>query len=270
MQNTIFSYIPNSAETSFLGILEGLEDHLSNERIAAIHERVKGGDMDEAYLARLLSFRPRVEKLVVKDAKLRTFITDDVHRDELVAHVYDTTYEVVRKGIDNVVVIDDSVVRGTTLERSILHMLDRLSPKKIVVVSSAPQIRFPDCYGIDMLKMNDFVAFRAVLQLLKESGLDNLIDDVYDLCVSEGVQKGAPNFVKRLYEPFSYEQVSDMIATITRPEGLTSDYELVYQTVDNLHQACPDHRGDWYFTGNYPTEGGNRVVNKAFVNFMEG
>ena len=270
LQNTIFSYIPNSAETSFLGILEGLEDHLSNERIAAIHEKVKGGDVDEGYLARLLSFRPRVEKLVVKDAKLRTFITDDVHRDELVAHVYDTTYEVVRKGIDNVVVIDDSVVRGTTLERSILHMLDRLQPKKIVVVSSAPQIRFPDCYGIDMSKMNDFVAFRAVLQLLKESGLDNLIDDVYDLCVSEGMQKGAPNFVKRLYEPFSYEQVSDMIATITRPDDLRSDYELVYQTVDNLHQACPDHRGDWYFTGDYPTEGGNRVVNKAFVNFMEG
>ena len=270
LQNTIFSYIPNSAETSFLGILEWLEDHLSNERIAAIHERVKGGEVDEAYLTRLLSFRPRVEKLVVKDAKLRTFITDDVHRDELVAHVYDTTYEVVRKGIDNIVVIDDSVVRGTTLEKSILHMLDRLSPKKIVVVSSAPQIRFPDCYGIDMSKMNDFVAFRAVLQLLKESGLDNLVDDVYDLCVSEGAQKGAPNFVKRLYEPFSYEQVSDMIATITRPEGLESDYELVYQTVDNLHRACPDHRGDWYFTGNYPTEGGNRVVNKAFVNFMEG
>lgn len=270
LQNTIFSYIPNSAETSFLGILEGLEDHLSNERIAAIHEKAKGGDMDEAYLARLLSFRPRVEKLVVKDAKLRTFITDDVHRDDLIAHVYDTTYEVVRKGIDNVVVIDDSIVRGTTLERSILHMLDRLSPKKIVVVSSAPQIRFPDCYGIDMSKMNDFVAFRAVLQLLKESGLDNLIDDVYDLCVSEGMQKGAPNFVKRLYEPFSYEQVSEMVATITRPEGLSSDYELVYQTVDNLRQACPDHRGDWYFTGDYPTEGGNRVVNKAFVNFMEG
>ena len=270
LQNTIFSYIPNSAETSFLGILEGLEDHLSNERIAAIHEKVKGGDVDESYLARLLSFRPRVEKLVVKDAKLRTFITDDVHRDDLVAHVYDTTYEVVRKGIDNVVVIDDSVVRGTTLEKSILHMLDRLSPKKIVVVSSAPQIRFPDCYGIDMSKMNDFVAFRAVLQLLKDSGLDNLIDDVYDLCVSEGTQKNAPNFVKRLYEPFSYEQVSGMIALITRPEGLVSDYELVYQTVDNLHKACPDHRGDWYFTGNYPTEGGNRVVNKAFVNFMEG
>ncbi len=270
LQNTIFSYIPNSAETSFLGILAGLEDHLSNERIAAIHEKAKGGEVDEAYLTKLLSFRPRVEKLVVKDAKLRTFITDDIHRDDLVAHVYDTTYEVVRKGIDNIVVIDDSIVRGTTLEKSILQLLDRLSPKKIVIASSAPQIRFPDCYGIDMLKMNDFVAFRAVLRLLKESGLDNLVDDVYDLCASEGTQKGAPNFVKRLYEPFGYEQVSEMISLITRPANLKSDYEVVYQTVENLHRACPDHRGDWYFTGDYPTEGGNRVVNKAFVNFMEG
>ena len=270
LQNTIFSYIPNSAETSFLGILQGLEDHLSNERIAAIREKSKGGEVDEAYLARLLSFRPRVEKLVIKDAKLRTFITDDSHRDELVAHVYDTTYEVVRKGVDNIVVVDDSVVRGTTLEKSILRMLDRLNPKKIVIASSAPQIRFPDCYGIDMSRLGDFVAFRAVLQLLKNSGLDNLIDDVYDQCVSEGMLKGAPNFVKRLYEPFSYEQVSDMIAEITRPDNLKSDYELVYQTVENLHRACPDHRGDWYFTGDYPTPGGNRVVNKAFVNFMEG
>ena len=270
LQNTIFSYIPNSAETSFLGILAGLEDHLSNERIAAIHEKAKGGQVDQAYLTKLLSFRPRVEKLVVKDAKLRTFITDDIHRDDLVAHVYDTTYEVVRKGIDNIVVIDDSIVRGTTLEKSILQLLDRLSPKKIVIASSAPQIRFPDCYGIDMSKMNDFVAFRAVLRLLKESGLDNLIDDLYDLCVSEGDRKGAPNFVKRLYEPFRYEQVSEMISLITRPANLKSDYEVVYQTVENLHEACPDHRGDWYFTGDYPTEGGNRVVNKAFVNFMEG
>ncbi|MGB3779889.1 MAG: amidophosphoribosyltransferase [Tunicatimonas sp.] len=270
LQNTIFSYIPNSAETSFLGILAGLEDHLSNERIAAIHEKAKGGEVDEAYLTQLLSFRPRVEKLVVKDAKLRTFITDDIHRDDLVAHVYDTTYEVVRKGIDNIVVIDDSIVRGTTLEKSILQLLDRLSPKKIVIASSAPQIRFPDCYGIDMSKMNDFVAFRAVLRLLKESGLDNLVDDVYDLCASEGARAGAPNFVKRLYEPFSYEQVSEMISMITRPANLVSDYEVVYQTVENLHKACPDHRGDWYFTGDYPTEGGNRVVNRAFANFMEG
>ncbi|MGB3852239.1 MAG: amidophosphoribosyltransferase [Tunicatimonas sp.] len=270
LQNTIFSYIPNSAETSFLGILAGLEDHLSNERIAAIHEKAKGGQVDQEYLTKLLSFRPRVEKLVVKDAKLRTFITDDIHRDDLVAHVYDTTYEVVRKGIDNIVVIDDSIVRGTTLEKSILQLLDRLSPKKIVIASSAPQIRFPDCYGIDMSKMGDFVAFRAVLRLLEESGLDNLIDDVYDLCASEGMLPGAPNFVKRLYEPFSYERVSEMISLITRPKNLVSDYEVVYQTVENLRDACPDHRGDWYFTGDYPTEGGNRVVNKAFVNFMEG
>lgn len=271
LQNTVFSYIPNSAETSFLGILQGLEDHLSNERIMAIREAQKKGDaIDEAYITRLLSFRPRVEKLVVKDAKLRTFITDDEHRDDLVAHVYDTTYEVIKKGVDNIVVVDDSIVRGTTLEKSILRMLDRLEPKKIVIASSAPQIRFPDCYGIDMSKMYDFVAFRAVLELLKESKMENLIDDVYEKCVSEGQVTGAPNFVNELYKPFAYEQVSEMIGKIVRPDDLQADLEIVYQTVDNLHDACPDHKGDWYFTGNYPTPGGNKVVNKSFVNFMEG
>ena len=271
LQNTVFSYIPNSAETSFLGILQGLEDHLSNERIQAIRDSHQKGDhIDEAYITRLLSFRPRVEKLVVKDAKLRTFITDDDHRNDLVAHVYDTTYEVIKKNVDNIVVIDDSIVRGTTLEKSILKMLDKLEPKKIVIASSAPQIRFPDCYGIDMSKMGDFVAFRAVLQLLKESGLDNLVDDVYEECVKGGQEKDAPNFVKRLYDPFTYEQVSDMITKICRPDDLNADLEIVYQTVENLHKACPDHKGDWYFTGNFPTVGGNRVVNKAFVNFMEG
>ncbi len=271
LQNTVFSYIPNSAETSFLGIVQGLEDHLSNERIQTIRESHEKGDkIDEDYITRLLSFRPRVEKLVIKDAKLRTFITDDEHREDLVAHVYDTTYEVIQKEVDNIVVIDDSIVRGTTLEKSILRMLDRLDPKKIVIASSAPQIRFPDCYGIDMSKLGDFIAFRAVLQLLKESGLDNLIDDVYEQCVAEGQQNDAPNFVKRLYEPFTYEQVSDMITKICRPADLKADLEIVYQTVDNLHKACPDHRGDWYFTGDYPTPGGNRVVNKAFVNFMQG
>lgn len=271
LQNTVFSYIPNSAEMSFLGILQGLEDHLSNERIQAVREaHEKGDQIDEAYITRLLSFRPRVEKLVVKDAKLRTFITDDGHRNDLVAHVYDTTYEVIRKKVDNIVVIDDSIVRGTTLEKSILRMLDKLEPKKIVIASSAPQIRFPDCYGIDMSKMGEFVAFRAVLQLLKESGLENLIDDVYELCVNEGQKKDAPNYVKRLYEPFTYEQISEMVTNICRPAGLKADMEIVYQTVENLHKACPEHQGDWYFTGNYPTKGGNRVVNKAFVNFMEG
>ncbi|WPP53125.1 amidophosphoribosyltransferase [Catalinimonas niigatensis] len=271
LQNTVFSYIPNSAETSFLGILQGLEDHLSNERIMAIRDaKKKSADIDESYITRLLSFRPRVEKLVVKDAKLRTFITDDNHRDDLVAHVYDTTYEVIKKGVDNIVVVDDSIVRGTTLEKSILRMLDRLEPKKIIIASSAPQIRFPDCYGIDMSKMNDFVAFRAVLALLKEAHLENLIDDVYDKCVAEGNKKGSPNFVKELYEPFTYEQVSKMISKIVRPVDLKADLEIVYQTVDNLHKACPDHKGDWYFTGNYPTSGGNKVVNQAFVNFMEG
>ncbi len=271
LQNSVFSYIPNSAETSFLGILQGLEDHLSNERIVAIREAQKNGNaIDESYINRMLSFRPRVEKLVVKDAKLRTFITDDEHRDELVAHVYDTTYEVIKKGVDNIVVVDDSIVRGTTLEKSILRMLDRLEPKKIVIASSAPQIRFPDCYGIDMSKMYDFVAFRAVLELLKESKMENLIDNVYEECASEGQITGAPNFVKELYEPFTYEQVSEMIGKIVRPDDLRADLEIVYQTVDNLHQACPDYQGDWYFTGDYPTPGGNKVVNKSFVNFMEG
>ncbi len=271
LQNTVFSYIPNSAETSFYGILQGLEDHLGRERILALQESHKKGDqIDEEYFKRMLSFRPRVEKLVVKDAKLRTFITDDVHRDDLVAHVYDTTYEVIRKNVDNVVVVDDSIVRGTTLEKSILRMLDRLEPRKIVIASSAPQIRFPDCYGIDMSKMGDFVAFRAVLQLLKESGLDNLIDDVYEQCLADKVNPDAPNHVKRLYEPFAYEQLSEMITKICRPDDLKADLEIVYQTVDNLHKACPAHPGDWYFTGDYPTQGGNRIVNKAFVNFMEG
>ncbi len=271
LQNTVFSYIPNSAETSFLGILQGLEDHLSNERIMAIREAQQKGDaIDETYITRLLSFRPRVEKLVVKDAKLRTFITDEEHRDDLVAHVYDTTYEVINKGVDNIVVVDDSIVRGTTLEKSILRMLDRLEPKKIVIASSAPQIRFPDCYGIDMSRMYDFVAFRAVLELLKEAKMENLVDDVYEKCVGEGQVTGAPNFVKELYEPFTYEQVSEMIGKIVRPDDLKADLEIVYQTVDNLHQACPEHQGDWYFTGDYPTPGGNKVVNKSFVNFMEG
>ena len=266
LQNTVFSYVPNSAETSFLGLMQGLEDHLSEERKQAIlHDKI-----DEEKLERLLSFRPRVEKLVIKDAKLRTFITDDAHRDDLVAHVYDTTYEVIRKKQDAVVIVDDSIVRGTTLEKSLLRMLDRLEPRKIVIVSSAPQIRYPDCYGIDMSKMKDFVAFRAVLKLLEESKMENLMDEVYEKCIHKGLKPGAPNFVKELYDPFTYEQVSAMVARIVTPSGLKSEVEVVYQTVENLHKACPGHLGDWYFTGNYPTPGGNRVVNKAFINFMEG
>lgn len=267
LKNTVFSYIPNTAETAFLGMLSGMEKYLIKERKKVI---MKEKITDPKKLEEILSFRPRVEKLVIKDAKLRTFITDDQHRDDLVANVYDTTYEVVKKNTDTLVVIDDSIVRGTTLEKSILTLLDRLDPKKIVVVSSAPQIRFPDCYGIDMSKMKDFVAFRAVLKLLEENNMESLLDDVYEKCVAHNNDKGAPNFVKELYEPFNDEQVSTKIAQIVRSKSLKAEVEVIFQTVANLHKACPKHSGDWYFTGDYPTPGGNRVVNRAFINFMRG
>ncbi|MFC5412558.1 amidophosphoribosyltransferase [Larkinella bovis] len=268
LENTVFSYIPNTAETAFFGMVEGLEEYLAKQRKRAIME----GILFEQDLDRLLSFRPRIEKLVSKDVKLRTFITDDTQRDEMVSHVYDTTFEVIRKGIDNVVVIDDSIVRGTTLEKSILKMLDRLGPKKIIIVSSAPQIRFPDCYGIDMSKMKEFVAFRAVLQLLKESGLENRIDEIYAQCVAaiESGNAATTNYVKALYDPFTHDQISNKVADIVTPKDLKADVAVLFQTVDNLRKACPNHSGDWYFTGNYPTPGGNKVVNKSFVNFMEG
>lgn len=266
LKNTIFSYIPNTAETSFLGLMTGMEDYLVKKRKEIIIDQKPSPDSIEE----TLSFRPRVEKLVIKDAKLRTFITDDAHRDDLVANVYDTTYEVVNKHRDTLVIIDDSIVRGTTLEKSILTLLDKLEPKKVVIVSSAPQIRFPDCYGIDMSRMRDFVAFRAVLALLNEHGMNHLLDEVLEKCeASVGVQD-APNYVKELYAPFSYDQVSQKIAEIVKPDHMQAELEVVYQTVDNLHHSCPNHLGDWYFTGDYPTPGGNRVVNKAFVNFMKG
>ncbi|GAB3264767.1 amidophosphoribosyltransferase [Larkinella harenae] len=268
LENTVFSYIPNTAETAFFGMVEGIEEHLAKQRKKAIME----GILFEQDLDRLLSFRPRIEKLVSKDVKLRTFIADDSQRDEMVSHVYDTTFEVIRKGVDNVVVIDDSIVRGTTLEKSILKMLDRLGPKKIIIVSSAPQIRFPDCYGIDMSKMKEFVAFRATLQLLKESGLDNRVDEIYAQCVAsiESGNAASTNYVKALYEPFTHEQISEKVAEIVTPKDLKADVSVIFQTVENLRVACPNHSGDWYFTGNYPTPGGNKVVNKSFVNFMEG
>ena len=247
-------------------MIEGLEKYLLERR----KEVILNGEQDPAEIEELLSFRPRVEKLVMKDAKLRTFITDDEHRDDLVSHVYDTTYEVINKGVDNLVVIDDSIVRGTTLEKSILTMLDRLGPKRVVIVSSAPQIRFPDCYGIDMSKMKDFVAFRAVLALLKETGNENKLDEVYEKCMASTEERAPENFVKELYDLFSYEQISDKIAEIVTPDSMKAEVKVVYQTVDNLHAACPAHSGDWYFTGNYPTAGGHRVVNKAFAFFREG
>ena len=266
LKNAVFSYIPNTAETSFLGMIESLENYLSKRRKDVLIDGKPTLDKIED----ILDFRPRIEKIITKDAKLRTFITDDDHRNELVGHVYDTTYEVVKKDKDSIVIIDDSIVRGTTLERSILFLLDKIHPKKIVIVSSAPQIRFPDCYGIDMSKMKDFIAFRAAIALIKERGMENLLDEIYDKCIASIGQKNAPNYVKGVYEPFTDEEISGMIARIVTPDHLKAEVQIVYQTVDNLHKACPKHLGDWYFTGNYPTPGGNRVVNQAFINYMEG
>ena len=268
LKHTVFSYIPNTAESAFLGMIDGLEDHLAKERKKAIME----GILFEDQLEELLTFRPRVEKLISKDVKVRTFIASDAMRDDMVSHVYDTTYEVIEKNVDSVVLIDDSIVRGTTLEKSILSLLDKLSPKKIVIVSSAPQIRYPDCYGIDMSKMKEFVAFRAALALLKERNLEHILDEVNLKCLMalENGTASKENFVKAIYEPFTDQEISDKIAEIVRPKHLNAELSIVYQTVENLNIACPNHLGDWYFTGNFPTPGGNQVVNKSFVNFMKG
>ena len=268
LENTVFSYIPNTAEVSFFGMVEGLEEYLADQRKKAILQ----GNMTDSEIEKMLNFRPRIEKLVSKDVKLRTFITNDEERDEMVSHVYEMTYEVIRKGIDTVVVIDDSIVRGTTLEKSILRMLDRLSPKRVIIVSSAPQIRYPDCYGIDMSKMKEFVAFRAMLALLKERGLEEMVEEVYAQCVGaiESNNAFGQNYVQQLYDQFTDQEISDKIAEIITPKDLHAEVSLIYQNVENLHKAIPKHLGDWYFTGNYPTRGGNRVVNQAFINFMEG
>lgn len=266
LKNTVFSYIPNTAETSFLGLMQGVDQYLIDKRKEVILE----GKPTIDSLDEIMSFRPRVEKLVLKDVKLRTFIADDEHRNDMVKHVYDTTFEVINKEKDTLVVIDDSIVRGTTLERSILTLLDKLGPKKVVIVSSAPQIRYPDCYGIDMSKMKEFVAFRAMLELLKENDKEYLLDEVFDKCLASTNDPAQPNFVKELYEPFSYDQISAKISDIVKPEGMKAELQVVYQTVEDLHKACPGHIGDWYFTGDYPTPGGNRVVNRSFINFMKG
>ncbi len=268
LKHTVFSYIPNTAESAFLGMIDGLEDHLAKERKQAIME----GILFEDQLEELLTFRPRVEKLISKDVKVRTFIASDAMRDDMVSHVYDTTYEVIEKNVDSVVLIDDSIVRGTTLEKSILSLLDKLSPKKIVIVSSAPQIRYPDCYGIDMSKMKEFVAFRAALALLKERNLEHILDEVNLKCLLalENGTATQENFVKAIYAPFTDQEISDKIAEIVKPKNLQAELSIVYQTVENLNIACPNHLGDWYFTGNFPTPGGNQVVNKSFLNFMKG
>jgi len=247
-------------------MMSGIEDYLINKQKDIIIDKKPTVDS----LEEILSFRPRIEKIVIKDVKLRTFITDDVHRDEMVAHVYDTTYEVVNKGKDTLVVLDDSIVRGTTLEKSILKMLDRLNPKKIVIVSSAPQIRFPDCYGIDMSKMGDFVAFRAMVKLLKAQGKDDLMGEVYEQCQRALLESESENYVKRLYDQFTPDEISDMISVIVRPTDMNAELQVVFQTVENCHKAIPHHTGDWYFTGNYPTAGGIKVVNKSYVNYMDG
>ncbi len=268
LENTVFSYIPNTAEAAFYGMVEGIEDYLSTWR----KSRIKKGNISEVELDKILGFKPRFEKLISKDVKLRTFITNDEDRSEMVSHVYEMTHGVVRKKIDTLVVIDDSIVRGTTLEKSILKLLDKLGPKKIIIVSSAPQIRFPDCYGIDMSKVNDFVAFRAMLALLKDRGLEYLKEEVY-LKALEAFRNGTlthENLVSRLFEPFTDDDISQKIAEIIRPAGLEAEVAVIYQTVENLNKACSSDLGDWYFTGNYPTKGGNKVVNKAFINFMEG
>ena len=266
LRNTVFSYIPNTAETAFYGLMAGIEDYLIRKQKDIIIDQKPSVDS----LEDILSFRPRIEKLVLKDVKLRTFITDDEHRDEMVAHVYDTTYEVIRKGVDTIVVIDDSIVRGTTLEKSILKMLDRLEPKKIVVVSSAPQIRFPDCYGIDMSKMGEFVAFRAMIALLRERGKDYMLGEIYEKCIRARGHQSQINYVKHLYEQFTDDEISKKISEICRPTDMKAELEIVFQTVDNLHKAIPYHSGDWYFTGDYPTPGGMKVVNRSYVNYMDG
>lgn len=270
IENTVFSYIPNTAETAFFGMIRGVEEYLNNWKIDQITKL--GKDADPTEIKRILRIAPRAEKIAIKDAKMRTFITDDSARDDLVAHVYDVTYGVVRKNVDNLVIIDDSIVRGTTLKKSILRILDRLSPKKIVIVSSAPQIRFPDCYGIDMAKIADFCAFDATIQLLKDKGMEHVIEDVYKKCKE---QENLPkeeinNYVKEIYKPFKYQEVSQKIAEMLTPEDMKAEVEIVYQTVENLHKACPNDNGDWYFTGDFPTPGGNKVVNTAFINYVEG
>ncbi len=267
LKNTIVSFIPNTAETAFYGLIKGLEDYLNEIKI----DRLTTRDLDEDAMRELISRRVRIEKIAIKDVKMRTFITEDAARDEMVQHVYDITYGTVRSGEDTLVVIDDSIVRGTTLRQSIIKMLDRLGPKRIIVVSSAPQIRYPDCYGIDMSKMGDFIAFQAAVALLKEQGKDRILEEVYQQCLqAEGENNlQQQNFVKAVYEPFSAEAVSDKIAQMLKPDDVNAQVEIIYQALDGLHNACPNHRGDWYFTGNYPTPGGNRVVNRAFMNYME-
>jgi len=270
IENTVFSYIPNTAIDAYYGLIEEIDhfcDKIKKERILEAGSGLTSESLDE-----ILRLKPRAEKVAVKDVKLRTFITQDAHRDDLAAHVYDITYGSIRSGIDNLVVLDDSIVRGTTLKQSIIRILDRLGPKKIIIASSAPQIRYPDCYGIDMAKINDFIAFKAAIELLKESQQEHIINIVYKASKSqEGLSKEKIiNHVKEIYKPFSGKRISEKIAQLLTPASCHARVEIIYQTIEDLHDACPNHKGDWYFTGNYPTPGGNKVVNRAFINYIEG
>jgi amidophosphoribosyltransferase len=268
LKNTVFSFIPNTAEVSFYGMMKGMNKALNEEKTKAI---LALNNPNEEAIKSIMSANIRAEKIAIKDAKLRTFITQDDSRDDLVAHVYDVTYGTV-KPTDNLVMIDDSIVRGTTLKQSILRILDRLNPKKIVIVSSAPQIRYPDCYGIDMAKLGDFIAFQAAIALLKESGQTHIIDEVYQKCLAdiEDINTPSVNHVQAIYKPFSANEISAKIAQLLRPKEINAKVNIIYQTIEDLHDSCPNNKGDWYFTGDYPTAGGNRVVNKSFIYYVEG
>ena len=269
VKNTVFSYIPNTAEVSYFGLLKGCNTYLNEVKTKKIQALGKNPNHDE--IAEIMKISPRAEKIAIKDAKLRTFITSDDSRDDLVSHVYDITYGIVKE-TDNLVMIDDSIVRGTTLRQSIIRILDRLGPKKIIVVSSAPQIRYPDCYGIDMSKIGNFIAFQAAVSLLKEIGKESVLTETYNNCKS---QEGLPkeemaNYVQEIYKLFTADEISKKISELLTPKGTKAEVEIIYQSISDLHESCPNHIGDWYFTGNYPTPGGNKVVNKAFINYMEG
>jgi amidophosphoribosyltransferase len=270
LSHTVFSYIPNTAETAFYGMLNGIEDVMNKKKAEILINR--RSDLKPEEINEIISLRPRVEKIAVKDIKLRTFISQDEGRDDLVGHVYDVTYDTVKKGSDKLVIIDDSIVRGTTLKHSIIKILDRLNPVTIVIVSSSPQLRYPDCYGIDMAKLSEFIAFQAAILLLKEKGRENIINEVYRKSKEQlsGPKEEMVNWVKLIYEPFTYEQISDKVGELLRTKEIKAQVKVVYQTIENLHKACPDNLGDWYFTGDYPTPGGNKVVSRSFVNFIEG
>ncbi len=270
LDHTVFSYIPNTAESAFYGLIKGVENFLNESKIDKIIS--KGKDITRGELEEIIKQRPRVEKIAVKDAKLRTFISEDKGRDNLVGHIYDVTYGVIRRGVDNLVVIDDSIVRGTTLKESIIRILDRLDPKKIIVVSSSPQLRYPDCYGIDMAKLGDFIAFKAAIALLKETGREEMIGIIYEEALAE-LRKPVEemkNVVREIYRPFCTEEISAKIAGLLKSSEIKAEVNIVFQSIEGLHEACPGNTGDWYFTGNYPTPGGNKVVNQSYINFIEG